>query len=180
MRKVVAYSLISLDGVAEEPSDFIAEWDQEMDQNLADVISTQDAVLLGRHMYEEWSHFWPESEIEPFASFINQVSKYIVTSSELTFEWSNAQRVLGDLASELAVLTATEGGEIGVHGSIELTQSMLEQGLIDSLRLVVIPVIQGRGRKLFNGRTTSRLRLKNSVRTSSGALLLDYDVLHYS
>jgi len=180
VRKVVAYSLISLDGVAEEPSDFIAEWDQEMDQNLADVISTQDAVLLGRHMYEEWSHFWPESEIEPFASFINQVSKYIVTSSELTFEWSNAQRVLGDLASELAVLTATEGGEIGVHGSIELTQSMLEQGLIDSLRLVVIPVIQGRGRKLFNGRTTSRLRLKNSVRTSSGALLLDYDVLHYS
>ena len=180
MRKVVAYSLISLDGVAEEPSDFIAEWDQEMDQNLADVISTQDAVLLGRHMYEEWSHFWPESEIEPFASFINQVSKYIVTSSELTSEWSNAQRVLGDLASELAVLTATEGGEIGVHGSIELTQSMLEQGLIDSLRLVVIPVIQGRGRKLFNGRTTSRLRLKNSVRTSSGALLLDYDVLHYS
>lgn len=177
MRTVVAYLLVSLDGVAEEPSDFITEWDQEMDQNLADVISTQDAVLLGRHMYEEWSRFWPQSEIEPFASFINQVSKYIVTSSELTSEWSNAQRVPGDLASELAVLTATDGGDIGVHGSIELTQSMLEQGLIDSLRLVVIPVIQGRGRKLFNDRATSRLRLKDSVRTSSGGLLLDYEVL---
>jgi len=177
MRTIVAYLLVSLDGVAEEPSDFITEWDQEMDQNLADVISTQDAVLLGRHMYEEWSRFWPQSEIEPFASFINQVSKHIVTSSELTSEWSNAQRVPGDLASELAILTSTEGGDIGVHGSIELTQSMLEQGLIDSLRLVVIPVIQGRGRKLFNDRATSRLRLKDSVRTSSGGLLLDYDVL---
>lgn len=177
MRKVVAYLLISLDGVAEEPSDFITEWDQEMDQNLADVISTQDAVLLGRHMYDEWSRFWPVSEIEPFASFINQVPKFVVTSSELSSGWANAQQLVGDLASGVTALTATEGGDIGVHGSIALTQSMLEQGLIDSLRLVVIPVIQGRGRRLFNDHATSRLRLTSAVSTSSGALLLDYDVL---
>ena len=74
MRKVVAYELLSLDGVAEKPDGFFASWDDAMDSNLAAVIGTQDAVILGRRSYDEWAAFWPGSEIEPFATFINGVA----------------------------------------------------------------------------------------------------------
>src|SRR5207342_1083036 len=76
-RKVVAYELVSLDGVAEDPDRFITAWDDAMDANLARVIATQDAVVLGRRSYDEWAGFWPGSEIEPFATFINGVTKHV-------------------------------------------------------------------------------------------------------
>ena len=73
MRKVVAYELLSLDGVAEEPSQFVAEFDDVMRENLGRVIASQDVVLLGRRTYDEWAGFWPSSDIEPFATFINEL-----------------------------------------------------------------------------------------------------------
>ena len=75
MRKVVVYLLLSLDGVAEKPDGFVADWDDAMEANLGAVISAQDAVILGRRSYDEWAEFWPASDIEPFAPFINGVAK---------------------------------------------------------------------------------------------------------
>jgi dihydrofolate reductase len=63
VRKIVVYELVSLDGVAEDPDDFIADWDEAMDANLAAVIATQDAVILGRRSYTDWAQFWPNSQI---------------------------------------------------------------------------------------------------------------------
>jgi dihydrofolate reductase len=80
MRKVVLYELLALDGVAEDPDRFFTDWDEAMDANLAAVIATQDAVILGRRSYDEWSQFWPGSEIEPFATFINGVAQYVATA----------------------------------------------------------------------------------------------------
>ena len=77
MRKVVVYELLSLDGVAEDPDVFITDWDDSMQANLAAVIAAQDAVILGRRSYSEWAEFWPDSEIQPFATFINGVTKYV-------------------------------------------------------------------------------------------------------
>jgi dihydrofolate reductase len=71
VRKVVAYELLSLDGVAEKPDGFFADWDEAMEANLGAVIAAQDSVILGRRSYEEWAEFWPGSDIEPFATFIN-------------------------------------------------------------------------------------------------------------
>ena len=71
MRKVVAYEFLSLDGVAESPDEFVTDFDDVMEENLDRVIATQDAVLLGRRTYDEWAVYWPKSDIEPFASFIN-------------------------------------------------------------------------------------------------------------
>jgi hypothetical protein len=79
VRKVVAYELLSLDGVAEHPDEFITDFDDVMRENLDRVIATQDAVLLGRRTYDDWAEFWPTSDIEPFASFINAVEKFVVT-----------------------------------------------------------------------------------------------------
>jgi hypothetical protein len=71
VRKVVVYELLSLDGVAEDPDAFITDWDDVMQANLAAVIAAQDAVILGRRSYGEWAEFWPGSNIQPFAAFIN-------------------------------------------------------------------------------------------------------------
>ena len=87
MRKVVVYELLSLDGVAEKPDGFFADWDDAMEANLGAVIAAQDSVILGRRSYEEWAEFWPGSDIEPFATFINGVAKYVATSTPLDRKW---------------------------------------------------------------------------------------------
>src|SRR5262249_37143730 len=83
VRQSVAYALLFVDGVAERPDGFFTEWDDAMDATLGAVIAAQDSVILGRRSYEEWSEFWPGSEIEPFATFINGVAKYVATSTPL-------------------------------------------------------------------------------------------------
>jgi dihydrofolate reductase len=89
VRKVVVYELLSLDGVAEQPDEFFTDWDREMDENLGRVIATQDTVLLGRRTYDDWAEFWPTSDIEPFASFINSVEKFVATSTTPRRTWAN-------------------------------------------------------------------------------------------
>jgi dihydrofolate reductase len=97
VRKIVVYELLSLDGVAEDPDTFIADWDEAMAANLAAVIATQVAVILGRRSYIEWAEFWPSSQIQPFATFINGVTKYVATSKPLDRDWANATVLDGGL-----------------------------------------------------------------------------------
>ena len=176
MRKVVTYELLSLDGVAEEPSQFIAEFDDVMRENLGRVIASQDVVILGRRTYDEWAGYWPSSDNEPFASFINGVEKYVVTSTDPEVPWANTTTINGGLLDVLAELKRRSGGDIGIHGSIALTQSLLAIGLVDELQLVVAPALQGRGRRLFDEGTPRRLALMGAVISPSGSLLLDYQV----
>jgi dihydrofolate reductase len=175
MRKLVAYELMSLDGAAEEPSEFVAEFDDVMSENLGRVIATQDVVLLGRRTHEEWADFWPSSTIQPFASFINGVEKCVVTSTQPESAWAHTTVINGGLIDVVTEMKQQSGGDIGVHGSIALTQSLLASGLIDDLRLVVAPALHGKGRTLFGG-TTSRLTLTRSVTSPSGSLLLDFQI----
>lgn len=176
MRKVVAYELLSLDGVAESPDRFFG-WDDVMDANLSSVIATQDAVLLGRRSYDEWAGYWPTSDIEPFATFINEVPKYVATSSALGVEWSNASRIEGDLAGFVRELKGSSGGEIGVHASISVVRSLLVAGLVDELKLVIAPAVAGEGRRLLDGVPAARLEVARSVTSPSGHLLVDYRIL---
>jgi dihydrofolate reductase len=176
VRKIVTYELLSLDGVAEEPDEFITVFDDAMRENLARVIATQDTVLLGRRTYDDWAAFWPDSDIEPFASFINGVEKFVVTSTTPQDTWANARVVDGDLVEFITELRQQSGREIGLHGSIELTQSLLEQGLIDELRLVIAPALHMNGRKLFDRGMSRRLTLTRHVTSPSGYLLLDFQV----
>lgn len=174
MRKVVAYELLSLDGVAEDPDAFFTKWDAVMDENLGRVIATQDAVLLGRRTYDEWAAFWPPATIEPFASFINGVDKFVVTATTPGLAWANTTVVNGGLPEFVTELKQRSGGDIGVHGSIALTQSLLEEGLVDELRLVIAPAVQTHGRRLFDRGLSRRLTLIRHVASPSGYLLLDF------
>ena len=176
MRKVVVYELLSLDGVAEQPREFVTDFDAVMGENLGRVIATQDAVILGRRTYDDWAGFWPTSDIEPFASFINGVEKLVVTSTTPDKTWTNTTVINGGLAEHVAELKGRSGGDIGVHGSIALTQSLLEGGLVDELRLVIAPALQMHGRKLFERGSSRRLTLTRNVASPSGYLLLDFHV----
>ncbi len=176
MRKVVVYELLSLDGVAESPDEFFSAWDEAMDRNLDEVIATQDAVVLGRRSYAEWAPYWPGSDIEPFATFINGVAKYIATSTPLDHDWPNSTVIDGDVVEFVRHLRAQPGGDIGVHASISLAQALLAAGVVDELRVVIFPAIAGGGRRLLDGVPAAQLRLIRSVTSPSGALMVDYAV----
>ncbi|MGI8882002.1 MAG: dihydrofolate reductase family protein [Jatrophihabitans sp.] len=177
MRKVVAYELLSLDGVAEGPDGFFTEWDEAMDGNLATVIAAQDAVILGRRSYDEWAEFWPGSEIEPFATFINRVAKHIATSAPFEPQWAKTTVIDGDLVEFVRDLKDQPGGDIGVHASISVAQSLLAAGVVDELRLTIAPVIAGSGRRLLDGLPLIRLESIRTVTSPSGHLLVDYRVI---
>jgi dihydrofolate reductase len=176
MRRVVAYMLVSVDGVAEAPETFLLDFDEVMLANLTDVIATQDTVLLGRRMYDEWAAHWPKADDQPFADFINGVAKHVATATPLTGAWAHAQAVHGPVDDFVRELKGADGGDIGIHGSITLTRSLLAAGLVDELRLVVGPCVAGHGRRLFEDGPAHPLELVRSAASPSGSLLLHYRV----
>ena len=177
MRKIVVYELLSLDGVAEAPDTFFTDWDDAMEANLASVIATQDTVILGRRSYDEWARFWPSSEIEPFATFINGVTKHVATSKPLDRDWAHATAIDGGLVEFVRGLKQQRGGDVGVHASISVAQALLAAQVVDELRVVIAPTIVGRGRRLLDGLPSIRLQsIRNGI-SPTGYLLLDYRVV---
>jgi dihydrofolate reductase len=177
VRKIVAYELLSLDGVAEDPDKFFTDWDDAMEANLASVIAAQDAVILGRRSYDEWAEFWPGSDIEPFATFINGVAKYVATSAPLDRGWANSTAVDGGLVEFVWALKDQPGGDIGVHASISVVQTLLAAGAVDELRVVIAPKIAGSGRRLLDELPPIRLERIRSATSPTGYLLVDYRVI---
>ena len=177
MRKIVVYELLSLDGVAEAPDKFLTDWDDAMEANLAAVIATQDAVILGRRSYTEWAQFWPTSQIQPFAAFINGVTKHVVTSTPLDRNWANARVLEGGLVEFVRDLKQQRGGDVGVHASISVAQALLAADVVDELRLVIAPRIAGRGRRLLDGLPSIQLESIRSEISPTGYLLVDYRVV---
>ncbi|MCW2845530.1 MAG: deaminase, partial [Nocardioides sp.] len=159
------------------PETFLFDFDEVMEANLGEVIGRQDTVLLGRRMYDEWSDYWPKSDDQPFADFINYVQKYVATATPLTREWTNAEAIHGPVEEFVRELKTGQGGDIGIHGSISLTQSLLAAGLVDEVRLLVAPCVVGSGRCLFDQDVAHSLELVHSTGSPSGSLLVHYNVV---
>ena len=176
-RKVVAGHFLSLDGVAEAPDRFITAWDDDIDARGTDLIATQDAVILGRRSYDEWAEYWPGSDIQPFAAFINAVPKYVATSTPLEREWTNSHVIDGGLVEFVRHLKARPGREIGVHASLSVTRTLLAAGVIDELRLVIAPTIAGPGQRLLDGLSPIGLETIRSTASPQGYLLVDFRVV---
>lgn len=185
MRKIVQYTLMSLDGAVDDPRRYFPDSDPAVpsppvfDPVMAGLetrlISTQDAVLMGRNTFDEWSRYWPTSEDQPFADFINGVKKYVVTSRPLPDTWTNAEAVIGPIQDVVRDLKGHSGGDIGVHASITLAQSLLAAGLVDELHLAVGPVLDPVGRRLFADLADlCRLELLSATPTPGGAIWLTY------
>ena len=184
MSNIVLYTLMSLDGATEDPHRYFPEtgdkhgapvFDEELVRLEGKMIARQGAVLLGRRTYDEWSGYWPTSDEQPFADFINAVPKYVVTSTPLTGSWANTQSVSGPLAEVVADVRTRTDADVGVHASITLAKSLLAEGLVDELCLAVGRVLDPIGPRLFEGLPARReLQLVEAASTSSGSVWLRY------
>lgn len=184
MPNLVLYTLVSLDGATEDPHRYFPEtgdkhgapvFDHELARLEGTMLARQGAVLLGRRTHDEWSRYWPTSDEQPFADFINAVPKYVLTSTPLTSGWTNAQSVSGPLAEVVADVKARAAADVGVHASVTLARSLLAEDLVDELCLAVGRVLDPVGPRLFAGLPARReLELIEAASTSSGSLWLRY------
>jgi dihydrofolate reductase len=177
MSKVVLMQWLSLDGVAEEPSDWFFDDGPELFALIGRVLATQREVLLGRGTYDYWVDYWPTSDVEPFASFINRTRKHVATSSELTGTWDNTVRMTAPVEDYVRDLKQQSEGDIGIHGSTELARSLIAAQLVDDLRFVMPPTIAGHGKRLFAADTEMALQqfaLVEVEQTPKGTLFLHY------
>ena len=184
MGRIVVTEFISLDGVIEDPGgaeDFKhGGWSfefargEEGDKFKLDEALEADRLLLGRVTYEGFAAAWPSREGE-FADKFNNMPKYVVSSTLDKAEWSNSTVLKGDVVKEVSKLRQGPGGDIVVHGSAQLVQTLIENDLVDELRLMVFPVILGSGKRLF-GETSDkkRLRLTDSKTVGDGVAILIY------
>jgi dihydrofolate reductase len=184
MGKIVVTEFISIDGVVEDPGgseDFkYGGWSFEFsrgddgDKFKLDELMASDALLLGRVTYEGFADAWPSREGE-FADKFNSMPKYVVSSTLSDPDWTNSVVVDGDLADAVSKLRAEHDGDIVVHGSVQLSQALLDKDLVDELRLMVFPVVLGAGKRLF-GETSDKktLRLVSSETVGDGVEILVY------
>jgi dihydrofolate reductase len=179
MRRVVASEFLSLDGVMEAPDQWhFPYFNDEMGGEIGAAMGQADAMLMGRVNYEEWADFWPQQDPEenPAAGFMNGVRKYVVsTTLEEPLGWNNSTLIGKNVAEEIAELKRQTGGDISISGSGSLVRSLLSDGLVDELRLMVHPVVVGSGKRLFEeGSNRMALELVDSKTFSTGVLYLTY------
>jgi dihydrofolate reductase len=184
MGRIVVTEFVSLDGVMEDPggSENFAQggWSfkisrgDEGDKFKLDETFASEALLLGRVTYEGFAEAWPSREGE-FADKFNNMPKYVVSSTLGHPEWNNSTVLKGDLVEEVRKLKRDQDGDIVVHGSARLVQTLIEHDLVDELRLMVYPVVLGSGKRLF-GETSDqkRLRLVESKVVGDGVSILIY------
>src|SRR3712207_458566 len=180
MRKVVASEFVSLDGVVEAPQKWhFPYFNDQMGDAIGAAMAASDAMLMGRVLYEEWAAFWPkqDSDENPVAARMNGVRKYVVsTTLEEPLEWQNSTLIGGEnVAEEISRLKEQPGKDISISGSPTLVRSLLEDGLLDELRLMVHPIVVGSGKRLFeDGGDQKALQLVDSKTFSTGVLYLTY------
>jgi dihydrofolate reductase len=194
MGRIVVTELVSLDGVSDDPAGFEdferGGWTYELDSdgervmlrgeggeefNVAEARDSA-ALLLGRKTYEGFAVIWPQQEGRPLADILNRMPKYVLSSTLEDAEWDNTIVLSGELTKEVERLKREIDGEILVYGSTQLVQALIEQGLVDELRLMVHPVVVGAGRRLF-GETRDKwsLRLVDTKQVGEGVIILTYE-----
>jgi dihydrofolate reductase len=179
VRKVIAAEFLTLDGVMEAPERWnLAYFNDEMGQAIGEGFAASDAMLMGRVLYEEWAAYWPQQDPEedPVAEQMNGVQKYVVsTTLEGPLEWQNSTLIRGDVTEEISKLKRQPGKDIVISGSGTLVRSLLEDGLIDELRLMVHPVVVGSGKRLFEeGEQQTALELVDTKTFATGVVYLIY------
>jgi dihydrofolate reductase len=186
MGAIVVTEFLSLDGVMEAPGPGpdetfkYAGWTfeipsgDESERFKLDETLASDALLLGRVTYEGFAQVWPSIEGE-FGEKMNALPKYVVSSTLEKAEWNNTTVLKGEIVEEVTKVREQHQGDIVVHGSAQLVQSLIEHDLVDELRLMVFPIVLGSGKHLF-GETSDKkmLRLADSKVAGEGVLILTF------
>jgi len=190
MRKLAILTFLTLDGVMQAPSDpnedtsggFVCGgwarkcWDDVMAQVMKEAMSEQYDLLLGKTTYDSFAASFSGEDVEnPVAKKLNDATKYVVTSKVAPLKWKNSQVISGDIASKISRLKEQDGPLLQVHGSWQLIQLLLANGLIDEFRLWTFPVLVGSGKRLFGQHSgLVDLDLIKSETCSSGAIMQLY------
>jgi dihydrofolate reductase len=180
MRKVVSWLFISLDGVVEAPGEWQlpAYFDETMIADLEAQTAAEDAMLLGRVTYQEWEPYWPTSTDEPYASHINNIPKYVVSTTLDDVEWGKWKKptlIRDEFVMEINKLKQQSGKNISVGGSPTLVGSLLQENLLDELKLMIHPVVVGKGKRLFTEDVDlKRMQLVDSKVTGTGVVIVTY------
>ncbi len=190
MSKVVVNMHVTLDGVIQSPGRpdedrrggfkhggwALPNNDEVMGRVTGEGMAQGGSLLLGRRTYEDLYGFWPNQKDNPFTEVLNNIQKY-VASTTLTepLPWSNSTLLKGNIAEAVAKLKEQPGKDIGVLGSGELVQSLMQHNLVDKYVLMIHPLVLGSGRRLFpDGSPFATLRLVNSVTTTTGVVIATY------
>lgn len=193
MRKLVVSVFISLDGVTQSPGApgedtsggfrfggwIVPYADEAIGQNLQDLLSQPFELLLGRFTYDIFAAYWPrvpaDSDSRPIADLFNNVPKHVATHRSGTLEWQHSRALEGDLVTAIRVLKNQEGADLLTFGSGDMVRQLLAAGLVDELRLLIYPVMLGRGKRLFgDDALASAFTLAHSMSTPGGVLITRY------
>jgi dihydrofolate reductase len=165
---------ISLDGVIESPETWhFPYFDDQMGAVVGELMSGNDATLIGRQTYDEFAAYWPNADpSDPITEVMNGSRKYVVSNTLTEATWENSSVINGDVAAELTNLKADT--RLGTTGSATLVRWLLEHGLVDELHLLVHPIVVGHGKKLFADGATVPLKLVSSTTFDTGVVYLVY------
>ncbi|UPK74242.1 dihydrofolate reductase family protein [Nocardioidaceae bacterium SCSIO 66511] len=192
--KVTVTQFVSLDGVSQGPGSadedvsdgfrfggwFVPHLDDAFVQRASAWLDLADGLLLGRRTYEAFARDWPQitDPEDPFTERMNALPKYVVSNTMTAGDWSPTTVLPGDPVESVAALKSEPGRELQIHGSSRLAGALLPAGIVDTLRLVVAPVVVGSGRRLFTRPDTATgLHLVEHAVTPGGLVLLEYEVL---
>ena len=189
MRKVVAATFVSLDGVMQAPGGPQEDptggftlggwtfhyWDEIMGQAMGEIFSRPYDLLLGRKTYEIFAAHWPNVEGDPLADQFNAVTKFVASRSSRPLAWNNSVSLGADVAAAVATLKQGEGPDLLLQGSSDLIQTLLAHDLIDEFSLLVFPLVLGRGKRLFGkGAMPAGLKLVDSKASTTGVVMSRY------
>lgn len=178
MAEIIVSEYITLDGVVEAPERWYYQYDNpDIEEHTRQQALNNDAILLGRVTYQAFSSFWPTMTNNEFgiADKFNNSPKYVVSTSLETADWNNSTLIKENVIEEITRLKQQLGGNISITGSITLTHSLLQAGLVDEFQLLLYPVVVGSGKHLFQaGIDLTALKLVDTKTFSSGVIALTY------
>jgi dihydrofolate reductase len=190
MRKLLVTTFVSLDGVMQAPGGpdedrdggfehggwSVPHFDDDLIGRMTELTHRAGALLIGRKTYEIFAANWPLAEDDdPIGSKLNSMPKHVASRTLDTVSWQNSTLLVGDVAEAVAKLKEGEGGEIQVHGSSELIQTLIEHDLVDEFHLLVFPVLIGSGKRLFGeGTIPAGLKLTGTTASDTGVVVSTY------
>lgn len=177
MRKLIVSNMMSLDGFFEGPNKEL-DWhvvDDEFFAYAREMLNSVDMILFGRTTYELMAAYWPSAPKDEIADKMNTLPKIVFSKTLDRADWNNTRLVREDAAAEIRKLKNQSGKDMVILGSAALASSLLQAGLIDEYRVILNPVLLGRGNLLFKGVTKNlKLKLRESKRLNSGVAVLYY------
>ena len=189
MRRIRTATFVSLDGVMQAPGGPEEDptggfrfggwnfpwWDEPLERLMAEAMGEDYDLLLGRKTYEIFAAYWPYQDDEIGRTF-TAVNKYVAAGRETPLDWANSHRLEGDLADAVRKLKATEGRDLLIQGSSEVTQALMAADLIDELTLLTFPVVLGRGKRLFDDRSRPHAwKLTRAAHSTTGVVVSAYE-----